>query len=697
MLQVLAPSAYAPSELAEAGDSRWCGRIEAIDPSEGIRGWVLSPEAPRAATELELTVGEDALVLGCSAGAHAALDRRLGFETRAGFHFAPEVFARLARLSARRQFLRVGIRIAGTDTRLVPPAGRDPTVGELVAAWRETALRGLRPGEDGREGSRGDRLLRRLAALRAEALALRERPLRPLSDGEAGQIDAIHPAGEGQVWFVGWMKRRTETDFSAIVVDREKLPAGGAVFHYERADLNSTCVGVVGLLDTGWMPPPVLRDGFVYLGPSGQLHLRLSAGTRVLRADAFLAAFAQAQPLASGGEAGALASVLHSGANWIGGAAAASGLAVEGGVDRLLMVPGFGCLAEGWAVSPAKRVETFQMRVGDCVLTADEASSSFRPRPDLASVFGAGSVTARAGFSAALCGALPADAAGAPLLRVVHEDGTGAVLRVEPKLLRRLDPVADGDEVLRLFPSIRHEGFWDAFLAAQRRNLRAAVREPALLAEGPSPRLVVLRLPGEAGNLNLAFDRLARHLPDLDPAIGVCVVADAGRARAEALQRFEEMREGLPQPLSFAAVLHGHDILPELPFLLARLGAERFVHVGRGLVLTAAGWRAAVSSLARRGHGIDRLEILDDSGQPDRVDGALGAACFGWSADSYLAFAARAPALTRGLFADGGLPRDPVRDRVLPGCALRLERPAASRLADMIDADLLAGRGRGEP
>jgi len=695
MLQVLAPSRYAATELAENEAGRWCGQIERIDPVDGFAGWVLALDAPRAASELELVVGEDALAIAHSAGPHAATDRRLGFETRAAFRFEPEIFARLARLSPRRANARVGVRIAGTDTRLMPPGGRDPSVAELVAAWREAVLLTLRAENGG--ATRGDRLLRRLAGLRAEALALRERPLRPISDNEAGQIDAIHPGTEGQVWFVGWMKRGTEADFAAVLVDREKLPAGGAVFQYQRPDLNSTCVGVVGLLDTGWTPPPVLRDGFVYLGNNAQLHLRYGPFTRVLRSEAFLAAFAQAQPVAVGGHAEALASVLHSGANWMPGNAAAAGMAAEGGIERLLMVPGFGCFAEGWAVSPARRVQSFHMRIGDCVLVADEASTSFRARPDLAAVFGGGGATARAGFSTALQGALPAEIGGAPMLRIVHDDGTGAVQRVEPKLLRRLDPVADGEELLKLFPSIRYEPFWDAFLQAQRRNLARAVREPSVLHAALARRLVVLRLPGESGNLNLAFDRLARHLPDLDPAIGVCVVADEGRGRADALLRFDELRAESAAPLSLVAVGHGHDILSELALVLARLGAERFVHVGRGLVLNASGWRAAAASLERQGHFIDRFEILDDAGRPDRVDGALGAACFGWSTGAFLAFAADAPALTRGLFGDSGLPVSSDRDRVHSACALRIERTAASRLADMIDADLVAGRGRDAP
>jgi hypothetical protein len=195
------------------------------------------------------------------------------------------------------------------------------------------------------------------------------------------------------------------------------------------------------------------------------------------------------------------------------------------------------------------------------------------------------------------------------------------------------------------------------------------------------------------GNLNLVYDRLARHLPELGPGAGVCIVADQGRGRAEALMRFEELRAGTEAPLSLLVVPHGHDILSELPFVLQALSPERFVHVGRGLVLSAAGWRAAAASLLRRGHGLDRFEVLDDAGRPDRVDGAFGAACFGWSTAAFLAHAADAPALTRGLYGDSGLPVSPARDRAHPASAMRIERTAVSRLADMIDADLLAGRG----
>jgi hypothetical protein len=437
-----------------------------------------------------------------------------------------------------------------------------------------------------------------------------------------------------------------------------------------------------------------MKDGFVYLGRQGQYHLRYGPQTRLLRADAFLAAFGQAQAL-PGGHAEAMAALLHSGSNWLPGNATATGVCAEGGIDRLLMLPGFGCLAEGWAVSPAKRVETFHMKIGDCVLVADEAATSFRARPDLQPVFGGvASVVARAGFSVVLRGALGGDASGAPLLRVVHDDGSMAVQRVEPKVLRRLDPVADGDEVLRLFPALRHETFYPNFLKSAGRLSAERFGEPQALALDPARRVVVLRLPADVSNLNLCLDRLACQVAAFAPDIGIALVCDHGRTRSAARLRFEELKSELAAPLSLFMLAHEDDALAELPAILSRLGAQRFVHLGRGIVPTAGGWAAIEASLGKLGHAIDRFEIVDDVGAPDRVDGALSAAAFGWSTPSLLEWSLSAPRLTRGLYQGSGLPETPGRDRVFKTAAMRIERPRASRLADMLDEDLLRLDGK---
>ncbi|WP_152044599.1 hypothetical protein [Aureimonas psammosilenae] len=687
---------HASPELSPGVSTRWRGQVDRFDPLAGIEGWALALDRPEMRLELELTVGEDAFALSETGRPRGDVANRLSESCLPGFRFDAGVFARLARLGSHRSGLPVGVRIAGTETRLLPSAGVNPTVGELVEAWRASVLAALASSEP--RVTKGDRLLGRLSAFRAEAELTARTPLRPFSDNEIGQIDAVHLAAEGQVWFLGSMKRGTEPEFPAVVADRQKYAAGIAVLHYERQDLPSGSVGVVGVMDTGWTPPALSKDGFLYVGRQGQYHLRFGTHTRLLRTDAFLAAYGQVQAIAGGLSAEAIGQVLGAGSTWLVGNAAAAGIVAEGGIDRLLMLPGFGCLAEGWAVSPAKRVETFHMKIGDCVLTAEAESTSFRPRPDLQSVFGGSvAVTQRAGFTAALRGALPAEASGVPLLRIVHDDGSMSVQRVEAKALRRLDPVADGEEVLRLFPALRFEPFYPAFLKAIDRQIAERTREPAALGEAmPAEKLLVVRLPAEQANLRLVFDHLARRLGELAIGTGVALLCDGGAGRGEARLLYRELKAASAAPLSLFALPHEEDGIAELPFLLSHLRAERFLYVGRGLALTAEGWGSVDASLSRRGHFVDRFEIVDDNGLPDRVDGALGVACFGWSTAALLGWSRTAPRSLRGAFRSGGLPQAPGRDRVVPGAAIRLERPKASRLADMVDEDLCAFAQSGE-
>src|SRR6202034_4128148 len=127
----------------------------------------------------------------------------------------------------------------------------------------------------------------------------------------------------------------------------------------------------------------------------------------------------------------------------------------------------------------------------------------FRPRPDLTTVAGGAANAAHAGFVTVLRGALPEDPSGAVLLRVLFDDGTALVKQLEPKLLRRLDCMTDSTELLRLYPSLRHEPCYPALLQAIERQLAGRVRAPTVIAIQPCKRLVVLNLPREPSNLRL--------------------------------------------------------------------------------------------------------------------------------------------------------------------------------------------------
>jgi hypothetical protein len=688
MTPIPAAPEHALADLSESVQTKWRGYIDRWDPLTGIHGWALEADAPFSSITVELVVGDNSFHRIDTSEARADIDKILGVRAMPGFRFEPSIFARLAHLGPRRRDLPVNVRIADTDV-LLRGSSRSPTVGELVDKWRQAILARLRDATP--EISKGDLLLARLAVMRGEAESFRDLPLRPSTENEAGQIDAVHVASNGLVWFIGWMKRGAATEFPAIVVDRQKYPSAAAAFQHERQDLASRFVGVIGIMDTGWAPPAQVNEFFVYFGPDARAQLRAGAQTQMIGLDAFLAVYRQAQLTVQAGPAEALAAVLTSSNTWMPGNSAAAGVIAEASVDRLLMIPGFGCIVEGWAVSPTKRVQSFQMKLGDSVLVADESATYFRPRPDLTPVYGGGaSIVARAGFVTVLRGALSRNVAGAPLLRVLYDDGTCSVHRVEPKLLHQLDCMADSADVLRLYPSLRYEAFYPALLAALRRGLAERVRGLRAFTVAPAQRVIVLRLPSEPNNVRLCFDCIARLGAALEPVVGFCLLADRAQGLVEAKLLFQELRSATSMPLSLFYVDDVNDGFCALPFILSQLLADRFVYVDRGVLLTAQGWEHAIKTLGRSGHSINFFEFVDDLGALDRVHGALSAACFGWTTAALLSWIEQAPPLVQGVFSTNGLPEPRGARHVLAGAAIRVEPLPSSKLADMIDEDLLS-------
>jgi hypothetical protein len=307
-------------------------------------------------------------------------------------------------------------------------------------------------------------------------------------------------------------------------------------------------------------------------------------------------------------------------------------------------------------------------------------------------VFGAGKVVARAGFVTALRGDLPPWAGGAPLLKVLYADGSASVHAMEAKLPRHLDCLYDSAEVLKLFPSLRHEPFYADLLAALRHRLAEGGAAAMPVAVAPSARALVLRLPASAANLRLCFDGLAR-LPDAgDPLLGVALVADNGPALAEAKLWFNEFRAAHSMPVSLFCLDDPTKGFAALPAVLAQVQADRFVFIDRGVMLTPRGWRQALDSLASGGHAIHWFEFVDDTGLPDRINGELSAASFGWSTAALYSWLPASTPLVRGVRAGNGLPPPQRSGQVRAAAAMRVERLSPSRLADLIDEDLLASR-----
>jgi len=241
------------------------------------------------------------------------------------------------------------------------------------------------------------------------------------------------------------------------------------------------------------------------------------------------------------------------------------------------------------------------------------------------------SIASRAGFVTVLRGALPSAVSGAPLLRVIHDDGTSLVKRLEPKLMHQLDCMSDSAEMLRLYPSVRYERFYPALLNAIHRRLSARARGPIAISAAPSQRLVVIRLPSEPSNQRLCFDCIARQGEYSESVDGICLLADRTRGMAQTKLLLEEFRSAVSVPLSLFCIDDALDGFSALPFVLSQLGTDRFVYVDGGVLLTSTGWEHASRALTRQGHCIHYFEIVDDTGAPDRINGAVSAACFGWT------------------------------------------------------------------
>ena len=122
------------------------------------------------------------------------------------------------------------------------------------------------------------------------------------------------------------------------------------------------------------------------------------------------------------GRSVALQRMLTSMESWMPTKSAGQGFGTETSIDRILLVPGLGCLVEGWVVSPLKRVDGLRLRIGGAVMAAQPEATYWKPRLDLRTVFsGSDRLLQRAGFVALFSGPGDPEDFNDPMLKVVFE------------------------------------------------------------------------------------------------------------------------------------------------------------------------------------------------------------------------------------------------------------------------------------
>lgn len=660
------------------------GHIDSVTPQAGIEGWVLDCAAPDTALEVELLAG-DRLI------ARVPVERRrediadiLKAPCSPGFLIGPEAFDMVRTLEDN--FAPMVLRIAGRPA-VFDLSGLFSTVGACKRLWVDQRLARLSREDVASAEAAG--LLDRLEALSERAGAMAERPLFPLADLKVGRIEAFHSSGAGALWVVGWMRRDLGAEFPLVVVDKRRFPGATAMLHYERADLPSDHVGVIGFVLTHWKPVAGSGDFHLYVDERTNLHLSAAPGLRALSAEELLGQLESVRNVVSGGAMGALRGLLASDGNWLPNNARAVGIAAEAALDKVVLLPGFGAFVEGWAICPTRRPRGFALKIGDCILRSEAQTTYFRERPDLASVFPDGGLyVARAGFGAVLHGPLTTADIGTALLKVIYTEGTSSVHPVDGRVMRRFNADEDSAPLLHQWPALEHEGFFPAFARAVHRDWLGELQPPSPVVMQPARAALVIVLPQSASNMRALFETLSRHLFETEAPESIVFIAARRETRSESLRLVNELARERGVKASLYLMDDERAALTLLPAILGQIGVETFVYVDQGLLLTSRGWVAALAYLKLEVRAPLLLEIVDQHGEPDRVTGARGASCFAWDLSNFSRWLQTAEAYVPGATLDARFCRAVPGISVVENAARRIEIRRSPRLIELVDAAL---------
>jgi hypothetical protein len=645
------------------------GEVE-VCGANGISGWALDLADLERSLTVQLLI-EDTVIAECATGIRRGdIDEIMPDDAAAGFLFPPAALATLKRLAARCGDAEISLRIAGDDVLL--PFAQAPA--PLVAAFGAPAAPAAAPPLD---------LAARLEEWHAQARGQLDQPIVPPPDCLTGLIEVTAVGDDGLVWIGGWMQRQDATGAPVVLVDKQTIAAGLALAFYERDDVDPDCHGFIGVLRTAWRPRR-MSDPYLYLGEEIQAELRCITPLRLITVPEFFDFFETRREACHTGHAAAFATLGQAKIDQWALDPPGAAVTARAALDIVLALPGFGCIATGWAISLLQPVETFLLKLGDHVLRCDPDTLYFKARPDVAGVFpGCEGLLPRAGFTAVFRGDLALDNLGQPLLKLVFADGTFSNQPVDPRALRQLGRAVPLEAALDLYPSLMSEAFFPAFAAAVRRQARDGHGGCRPHTVNPARRVVVLAAPDDRSALFLLFEALGQHAR-LGDGTGFAVIAGTGEARSIAVALFAGLQRNTPAPCSLFFVDDPEESLAALPDVLAALGARNFVYVGPDVVLTPAGWRAAAQSLTDAAAALSYFEIADPAlpASPGRVT----AACFGWTRIALTAWALGAPDHIGACHDESPLPAAGPETTIHPGAAWFSRLPVVTPLIAAINA-----------
>jgi hypothetical protein len=636
------------TSLERGGPTTRRGYVDVMDCLRGVRGWAIDLAKPGKRLRVELFAGETAVAEIMTNQPREDISRAVGQDVAPGFIFQPDAIALLAD-HADSPDDPVTVRIAGTNC-ILSQEGPAPTVGALIAALATIQ----EPTPPIAHIADFDLMLQEL---RAAAAGLVTEGLSPIPENHQGFIETVAVDSAGQVWIVGWMHRGHLLEFSAVISDRKKTPAAVVLMTYARDDLPPHACGVIGLVASTWRPTSATNAFYLFFGGGGRFHLESNAPLRVLSTAELAAEFGGIRDkLLGDGRTGALQRRLTTLETWAPTREGGQTYATVTSIDRVLVVPGLGCLVEGWVISPMKRIVGLRLRLAGVVMAARTEALYWKPRPDLLDGYpGTESLVARAGFVGLFAGDAEPDEVGDPIFKVMFEGGASANWQMPPNVFRRLGHSADIEDALRFFPALLEESFFPGFAAAAITAQHGEMSPPVKLTMAPAKRVLVLVLPEERCDLFMVFEDVADQCRAGAAPEGVVFVASAKGNRSDALWLFREFQAQHSLKSSLLVIDEASQAFAQLGAILRDVGATRFVFVGAGVFLTEAGWRHAGAYLRASTGALMLLGLTQDAFEHRDPDAAVSARCFGWTTTHFATWATTASPFLGGYHRDNGL------------------------------------------
>jgi hypothetical protein len=666
------------TSLIGSGPVSHRGFVDIVDCQQGVRGWALDLAAPDDPVRLQLLVGDIVVAEISPDLPRHDISEALGVEVAPGFMFDPSALEMVAELAESGDD-PITVRFAGT--RLALGMSDDPPRAEdIITKFRQIPA----PAPARSTATDLDSLL---ADLGHDAAGLSEQALRPSPENLQGYIETLAVDGSGQVWMIGWIRRGHFSEFSAVISERRKFPAAVAFMTFLRPDLPSDACGVIGVIASSWRPTSSTGDFFVFFGTGGRFHLRGHTPLRFITTAELVTEYEGIRERCQvEGHGVALHRMLTAMESWLPTRAASQGFGTETSLDRILLVPGLGCLVEGWVVSPLKRVEGLRLRVGGVVMSAQADATYWKPRPDLRNVFtGSDKLLQRAGF-VALCTATgdPEDF-NDPVLKIVFEGGSSANWPIPTKVFRRLGHSATVEDALLFFPALQEEGFFPRFADATIRAQREAMNPLVQMKTERSRRALVMVLPEDRCDMFLLFEDLAQQCRAGLALDGVALIASSTSNRSDALWLFHEFEQHADLPASLLIIDDTTQAFAQLPDILRTIGASQFAFVGPGVFLTESGWQQLRVIMNAGTPDLHFLGLEADEFEMQSGERGISARCFAWNTPHFVRWSTNAACFLGGFHRENGLLRANVPHVVHKNAARNSRWQLPTRIQDAVN------------